>query len=42
MEDLVKEATRLAQMGTKELILIAQDLTYYGLEKYGERKLADC
>jgi ribosomal protein S12 methylthiotransferase len=41
MEDLVKEATRLAQMGTKELILIAQDLTYYGLEKYGDRKLAD-
>ena len=28
-------------MGTKELVLIAQDLTYYGLEKYGERKLAD-
>ncbi|PIQ22900.1 MAG: 30S ribosomal protein S12 methylthiotransferase RimO [Cytophagales bacterium CG18_big_fil_WC_8_21_14_2_50_42_9] len=41
IEDLVKEATRLAGMGTKELILIAQDLTYYGLEKYGERKLAD-
>ncbi|KAA5549258.1 30S ribosomal protein S12 methylthiotransferase RimO [Adhaeribacter rhizoryzae] len=41
IEDLVKEATRLAQMGTKELILIAQDLTYYGLEKYGERKLAE-
>jgi len=41
MEDLVKEANRLAKMGTKELILIAQDLTYYGLEKYGERKLAD-
>ncbi|GEO05704.1 ribosomal protein S12 methylthiotransferase RimO [Adhaeribacter aerolatus] len=41
IEDLVKEATRLAAMGTKELILIAQDLTYYGLEKYGERKLAD-
>ncbi|MGV3585795.1 MAG: 30S ribosomal protein S12 methylthiotransferase RimO [Adhaeribacter sp.] len=41
IEDLVKEATRMAQMGTKELILIAQDLTYYGLEKYGERKLAE-
>jgi len=41
LEDLVKEANRLAKMGTKELILIAQDLTYYGLEKYGERKLAD-
>lgn len=41
LEDLVKEAGRLAAMGTKELILIAQDLTYYGLEKYGERKLPD-
>jgi ribosomal protein S12 methylthiotransferase len=39
--DLVKEAQRLASMGTKELILIAQDLTYYGLQHYGERKLAD-
>lgn len=41
IEDLVKEAKRLAAMGTKELILIAQDLTYYGLQHYGERKLAD-
>ena len=41
IEDLVKEANRLAAMGTKELILIAQDLTYYGLQHYGERKLAD-
>ena len=41
MEDLVQEARRLAAMGTKELILIAQDLTYYGLQHYGERKLAD-
>lgn len=41
MDDLVKEASRLASMGTKELILIAQDLTYYGLEKYGERQLAE-
>lgn len=41
IEDLVGEAKRLAKMGTKELVLIAQDLTYYGLEKYGERKLAD-
>lgn len=41
IEDLVKEAQRLASMGTKELILIAQDLTYYGLQHYGERKLAD-
>ena len=41
IEDLVKEAKRLAAQGTKELILIAQDLTYYGLQAYGERKLAD-
>jgi ribosomal protein S12 methylthiotransferase len=41
IEDLVKEARRLAAMGTKELILIAQDLTYYGLQHYGARKLAD-
>lgn len=41
IEDLVKEAKRLASMGTKELVLIAQDLTYYGLQHYGERKLAD-
>ena len=41
IEDLVREAKRLASMGTKELILIAQDLTYYGLQAYGERKLAD-
>jgi ribosomal protein S12 methylthiotransferase len=41
MEDLVTEATKLAKLGTKELILIAQDLTYYGLEKYDERKLAE-
>ncbi len=41
MEDLVKEAKHLAKNGTKELILIAQDLTYYGLDIYNERKLAD-
>jgi ribosomal protein S12 methylthiotransferase len=41
MEDLVKQAKMLAKKGTKELILIAQDLTYYGLDLYNERKLAD-
>lgn len=41
MDDLVKEAKMLAKNGTKELILIAQDLTYYGLDLYNERKLAD-
>ncbi|MCX2573089.1 30S ribosomal protein S12 methylthiotransferase RimO [Pedobacter sandarakinus] len=39
MEELVNEAKILAKNGTKELILIAQDLTYYGLDLYGMRKL---
>ncbi|RZA02945.1 MAG: 30S ribosomal protein S12 methylthiotransferase RimO [Sphingobacteriaceae bacterium] len=39
IEDLVKDAKKLAQNGTKELILIAQDLTYYGLDLYGKRNL---
>ncbi|MCC8424315.1 30S ribosomal protein S12 methylthiotransferase RimO [Mucilaginibacter sp. UR6-11] len=39
MEDLVKAAEKLAKSGTKELILIAQDLTYYGLDLYGKRNL---
>lgn len=41
IEELVKEAHFLAKNGTKELILIAQDLTYYGLDLYGKRNLAD-
>ena len=41
IEDLVKEATNLARDGVKELILIAQDLTYYGLDLYKSRRLAD-
>lgn len=41
IDDLVKEAKFLASSGTKELILIAQDLTYYGLDIYGKRNLAD-
>lgn len=41
IEELVKSAKQLAKDGTKELILIAQDLTYYGLDLYNERKLAD-
>lgn len=40
VEELVESARKLAASGTKELILIAQDLTYYGLDLYGERKLA--
>lgn len=41
IEVLVKNAQQLAKQGTKELILIAQDLTYYGLDLYKERKLAE-
>lgn len=41
MEELVGEARNLARNGTKELILIAQDLTYYGIDLYKGRKLAD-
>ena len=41
IEELVTEAEKLAADGVKELILIAQDLTYYGLDLYKERKLAD-
>jgi len=39
IEKLVKDAEKLALNGTKELILIAQDLTYYGLDLYGKRNL---
>lgn len=41
IDDLIKEAKYLAKNGTKELILIAQDLTYYGLDLYNKRNLAD-
>lgn len=41
MELLVKQAESMAKRGTKELMLIAQDLTYYGLDLYKERKLAE-
>lgn len=41
IEDIVKEAGLLAENGVKELILIAQDLTYYGLDLYKKRALAD-
>ncbi|NDF60277.1 MAG: 30S ribosomal protein S12 methylthiotransferase RimO [Crocinitomicaceae bacterium] len=41
IEDLVKSAKSLAAKGVKELILIAQDLTYYGLDIYKKRALAD-
>lgn len=41
MEELVKNAEQLAQKGVKELMIIAQDSTYYGLDIYGKRKLAE-
>lgn len=41
MEELVLEAKNLAKTGTKELLLIAQDSTYYGLDLYKKRNLAD-
>ncbi len=40
MERLVEEAQKLAAKGTRELLLIAQDLTYYGIDIYGKRTLA--
>jgi ribosomal protein S12 methylthiotransferase len=41
MEVLVQQAASMAKSGTKELILIAQDLTYYGLDLYKKRNLAE-
>jgi ribosomal protein S12 methylthiotransferase len=41
MEELVREAERLVQSGVKEIMLIAQELTYYGLDLYKERRLPE-
>ena len=41
MEDLVKEAEHLVRTGVKEIMLIAQELTYYGLDIYKKRMLPD-
>ena len=41
IEDIVTEAEKLVAKGVKELILIAQDLTYYGLDIYKKRNLAE-
>ena len=41
IEFLVNEAKFLVKQGVKEIMLIAQDLTYYGLDRYGKRRLAD-
>jgi len=40
-QDIVEEARRLIDEGVREISLIAQDLTYYGLDLYGKRRLAD-
>lgn len=41
MEDVLEECHNLAEKGVKEVIVIAQDSTYYGLDIYGENKLAE-
>ncbi|MDL2230473.1 30S ribosomal protein S12 methylthiotransferase RimO, partial [Alistipes sp. OttesenSCG-928-L06] len=41
MEELLAEAEILARKGVRELIVIAQDTTYYGMDLYGERRLAE-
>ena len=41
MEALIAEAEALAEKGVRELMVIAQDTTYYGVDIYGERKLAE-
>lgn len=35
-EEIVDEAERLAKQGVKELLVLAQDITYYGVDKYGK------
>jgi ribosomal protein S12 methylthiotransferase len=41
IESLVEETKNLVEGGTKELLVIAQDLSYYGIDMYGESKLAE-
>ncbi|MGD9931083.1 MAG: 30S ribosomal protein S12 methylthiotransferase RimO [Mangrovibacterium sp.] len=41
MESLIEEAQNLVAGGVKELLIIAQDLSYYGIDRYGESKLAE-
>jgi ribosomal protein S12 methylthiotransferase len=41
MEDLVEEAQNLSEKGVKELLIIAQDLSYYGIDLYKEKKLPE-
>ena len=41
IEEIITEAKKLVQMGVKEILLIAQELTYYGLDLYKRRALSD-
>ena len=41
MEQVLEEARKLAARGVKEIMVIAQDTTYYGIDLYGRRRLAD-
>ena len=41
MEQVLEEARKLAEHGVKEIMVIAQDTTYYGIDLYGRRRLAD-
>jgi len=40
-EEIVEEAEHLARQGVKELLVLAQDITYYGVERYGHNRLAE-
>lgn len=40
-EEIVDEVERLAKQGVKELLVLAQDITYYGIDKYGKNRLAE-
>ncbi len=40
VEEVIREATQLAKDGVRELIIVAQDTTYYGIDLYGEPRLA--
>ena len=41
IEDLIEEATKLVKNGVKELLVVAQDLTFYGIDLYGKNRLAE-
>jgi ribosomal protein S12 methylthiotransferase len=41
LEEIIEEATRLALHGVKELLVVAQDITYYGVDRYNKNRLAE-